>query len=123
MIANKLNNLHKRGFSEFDLLPFKKWTENFRLSSVLEKKDEDRKQWMFNLVMSDPTSEIFFTQKQRHQVAGEKSRVNNELEFKILILGTKQTLEQVESYIPLIKRKHFLLSVHWHSMQTLLIMA
>ena len=37
MIANKFNDLHKRGFTEFDLLSFKKRTENFRLSSVLEK--------------------------------------------------------------------------------------
>ena len=74
--------------------------------------------------MSDPASEIFFTQKQHHQgLAGEKSRVNNELAFTILILGTKQTLEQVESHIPSITRKTFLLSVHWHSMQSLLIVA
>ena len=30
------------------------------------KKDKDHKQWMFNLVMSDPTSEIFSTHKQHH---------------------------------------------------------
>ena len=38
MIANKFNNLHKRGFNEFDLVRFKEWTEDFRLSSVLEKR-------------------------------------------------------------------------------------
>ena len=82
--------------------------------------------------MIDPTSEIFSTQKQHHQVAVEKSRVYTELAAKffksmfekndvikskirlslqtdtlILILGTKQTLKQVESYIPFIKRKNF----------------
>ena len=82
MIANMFNNLHKRGFNEFDLLRFKKWTENFRLSSVLKKKNEDHKQWMFNLVMIDPTSEIFSTKKQHHQAAVEKSRVYNELAAK-----------------------------------------
>ena len=93
--------------------------------------DKDHKQWMFNLVMSDPTSEIFSTQKQHHQVAVEKSRVYNKLASKffksmvekndviesnirwslqtetlILILGTKQTLKHLESYIPFFKRKH-----------------
>ena len=38
MIVNKFKNLHKRGFTEFDLLHFKKWTENFRRSSVLQKR-------------------------------------------------------------------------------------
>ena len=86
--------------------------------------------------MSDPTSEIYFIQEQHHQVAGEQSRVYTELAAKffksmfekdyviesnirwslqtetlILILGTKQTLEQVESYIPSIKRKNVLLLV------------
>ena len=79
MIANKFKNLHKRGFTEFDLLRFKKWTETLRLSSVLKKKNEDHKHWMFNLVMSDPTSEIFSTQKKYHQVAVEKSRLYTEL--------------------------------------------
>ena len=79
--------------------------------------------------MIDATSEIFSTQKKYHQVAVEKSRVYNEFAAKffksmfekndvieskirlslqtdtlILILGTKQTLKQAESYIPFIKR-------------------
>ena len=107
-----------------------------RLSSVLKKKNEDHKQWMFNLVMSDPTSEIFST-KKNHQVAVEKSRLYTELAAKffksmfekndvieskirlslqtdtlISILGTKQTLKQVEDYIAFIKRKNFLSSEH-----------
>ena len=87
--------------------------------------------------MIDPTSEIFSTQKQHHQVAVEKSRVYTELAAKffksmfkkddviesnirwslqadtlILILGTKQTLKEVKSHITFIKRKNFLLSMH-----------
>ena len=47
-----------------------------------KKKNEDHKQWMFNLVMIHPTSEIFSTKKQYHHVAVEKSRVYNELAAK-----------------------------------------
>ena len=55
-----------------------------RISSLIgpKKKNEDHKQWMFNLVMINPTSEIFSTQKQHHQVAVEKSKVFNELASK-----------------------------------------
>ena len=42
MIANKFNNLHKRGFNEFDLLHFKKWTRllpdsNFKIEELTSK--------------------------------------------------------------------------------------
>ena len=94
-----------------------------------KKKNEDHKQRMFNLVMIDPTSEIFSTQKQYDQFV-EKSRVYHELaaEFSksmfekndviesnclslqtdtlILILGTTQTLKQLEKHITFIKPKH-----------------
>jgi hypothetical protein len=44
VIANKFNDLHKRGFNEFDLSRFQKWTKKLRLSLVLKKKNEDHKQ-------------------------------------------------------------------------------
>ena len=96
-----------------------------------KNKNEDHKQWMFNLVMIDPTSEIFSTQKKYDQFV-EKSRVYNELaaEFSksmfekndviesnylslqtstlILILGTTQTLKQLEKHITSSNRSMFL---------------
>ena len=61
---------------------------------------------MFNLVMIDPTSEIFSTQKQHHQVAVEKSRLYTELAAKFF-KGMFEKNEVIESKIRLsLQQRH-----------------
>ena len=67
-LVHKFCTFNALGLIEFHLKRFQKWTSNLRLSTLFGENIGDFKQWMFRVVMVDPTSGVFDASQHTYDV-------------------------------------------------------